>query len=716
MTRDSYWRALFTVTAVLIILFLTACASQQSVVDETGELTAADFGVPAEATEHDHDDHDHDDHDHDNGPADAEHEEDHAATETGEDGVIIDHHGNRIVDELYQKFEQDGLTLEFTAENFLGVGGRGGEISADIQAGERALIKFKVSETASGEPVTGLRPAAWLDLQTDEHTEGDPEEQSRICRDNVEGYLSGMLTARPTVDLNSFFILALNNDASISVIDPTVDVAGMTQLFALIQLTQPGEDWAISADQEELWVTVPGMNQVAVAELDGFTLAHHLEGGSNPQRIAFQPDQGYLWIGNDAENARESGVTVIDPQTRQIVAQIATGAGHHELAFSPDSRYAYVTSSEDGRLSVIDAEKLEVLDEITVGREPAAVAVAASSGTIYVGDRRSGGILVLDGESLKELAELQTEPGLAALGLTPDGRWGIATNPEAGQVIIFDTSSNTVTHVAQIDGAPDQISFSQETAYIRAREAAQIIAIPLAEIDPAAALPLNMVPVGQQAPGFFPSMALANAVLPIPEQQAVVIANPADDQVYFYPEGATAVSGSFQGHTLFPRAVQVVDRSIREVAPGVYTGRVRIPEDGQYLVAVMLGDPLLVHCFEFTAKPNEEAEKAAGLPEIVFLNDSVKPVAGEPFILQFLLANPENGEGIEGLADVFVLGNQVAGNWSTRTLATSVGDGVYEAQLTMPKAGLYSVFFAVPSIGLNIGHLPGQNLEVVDGG
>jgi hypothetical protein len=35
----------------------------------------------------------------------------------------------------------------------------------------------------------------------------------------VEGYLSGTLTARPTLDLNSFFILALNNDPSISVID-----------------------------------------------------------------------------------------------------------------------------------------------------------------------------------------------------------------------------------------------------------------------------------------------------------------------------------------------------------------------------------------------------------------------------------------------------------------------------------------------------------------
>jgi hypothetical protein len=358
---------------------------------------------------------------------------------------------------------------------------------------------------------------------------------------------------------------------------------------------------------------------------------------------------------------------------------------------------------------------LKVVEEVLTGQEPVAVVVSESNGAIYVADRRSGNILVLDGQSQEEIAELEADRGLAALGLAPGGRWGIATNPEEGQVIIFDAISNTVTHVAEIDGAPDQIVFSQDMAYIRVREAAQIVTIPLAEIDPKTALPLNMMPVGEQAPGFFPSMSLANAIFPIAEQAAVVVANPADDQVYFFPEGATAASGSFQGHTLFPRAVQVVDRSLREEAPGVYGGRVRIPEEGDYLVAVMISDPFLVHCFEFTAKPDESALAKVQPPELVFLNEDLNPVAGQPFALQFQLTDPDSGEGIEGLSDVFVLANQTAGNWNTRSLATPLGDGVYEVPLTMPNPGLYSVYFAVPSIGLNIDRLPGRNLKVMAG-
>jgi YVTN family beta-propeller protein len=688
---------------LLVGLLVSSCGGEAA--DES--LSAEDFLQPAGSEE----DHDHDDHDHDEEPEEPVF--DPSLTETEEEGVFIDHHGNRIVDELYQKYEDDDVKLEFTVENFLGVGGRGGEVSADIRAGERAVVKFKVSDATTESPIEGIRPLVWMDRLPAE--ELDLAAGDGGCQDKVEGYLSGTLTARPTLDLNSFFILALNNDPSISVIDPTVDVGGMTQLFALIQLNQPGEDWAMSADQEELWVTLPGTNQVAIAELDGFSLAQHLDGGPNPQRIAFQPDQRYLWIGNDAENRRESGVSVIDPETRQMVAQIVTGAGHHELAFSADSRYAYVTNSEEGRLSIIDTEMLEVVEEVRTGQEPVAVAVSESSGAIYAGDRRSGHILVLDGQSFEEIAELEGDRGLGALAIAPGGRWGIATNPEAGQVILFDTSSHEVTHVAEIDGAPDQIAFSQDVAYIRAREAAQIVTIPLAEIDPAAALPVNMVPVGEQAPGFFPSMSLANAVFPIPDQGATVVANPADDQVYFYPEGATAASGSFQGHTLFPRAAQVVDRSLREEAPGVYAGRVRIPEEGDYLVAVMLSDPLLVHCFEFTAKPNEALQAAANLPELVHLNDNLNPVAGEPFALRFQLTDPDSGQGIEGLEDVFILANQIAGNWSSRSIATSLGDGVYEVELTIPNAGLYSVFFAVPSIGLNIDQSPSLSLQVTAG-
>lgn len=696
---------LMTVLMLLLAgLLLAGCGGEAD--DEA--LSAADFGVAPSTDDHD----DGHDHSHDDEPEEPVF--DPSLTETEDEGVFIDHHGNRIVDELYQKYEEQGIKLEFTVENFLGVGGRGGEVSSDIRAGERALIKFKISDAESEEALTGLRPAAWMDLLSAGAL--DANSADTVCKDRVEGYLSGMLTARPTLDLNSFFILALNGDPSISIIDPTVDVAGMTQLFALIQLTGPGQDWALSDDHQRLFVTVPSMNQVAVVEMDGFSLAIHLDGGNNPQRIAFQPNQGYVWVGNDSSD-EASGVTAIDPATLETVAFIPTGEGHHELAFSPDSQTLFVTNSEAGTLSVIDTTKLEEVAELDAGRSPGAVTYVNANQTVYVADSSTGDILVLDGTTLEPVTTIETGPGLAELAFAPGGRWAFAANPERGTITIIDASSHQVTHEAQVGGAPDQITFSDSAAYIRSRDAALVNTIQLADLAPDSQLEVASVPVGQQAPGVFPSLPLANAVHPIGSQAAMVIANPADDQVYFYPEGATSTSGSFQGHGLFPRAVTIIDRSLREDAPGVYTGRLRVPQEGEYLVALMLGDPLLVHCFEFTAKPNADLEQAAAnLPEVAYLNEELRPVVGQPFTLQLKLVDPASGAGVEGVQDVFVLASQAAGNWNSRAVAAELGDGVYEVQLTMPQAGLYTVFIAAPSLGLNAGQLPTLNLQVTAGG
>lgn len=679
-----------------------ACTPRAS--EESG-LTSADFGAPADVEDHDHADHDH-------GAEAGSPEGNPSVTEPDEEGAFIDHHGNRIVDELYQRFEQDGRLLEFTVENFLGVGGRGGEVSADLRAGERALIKFRISDVQSGEVLAGLRPLAWVDSQTVEHTEEDPEEQEALCRKKVEGYLSGGLTARPTIDLNGFFILALNEDASISVIDPTVDVSGMTQLFALIQLAGSGEDWLLRDDQEELWVTIPSRNQVAVASLDDFALAQHLDSGPNPSRVILQPDQRYLWVANDVDQG-DGGVTVFDPQTRQVVTSITTGAGHHDLAFSADSRYAFVTNSLDGTLSVIDIDTLTEIEDVEVGRTPVTLAVSSLTGAIYVADAATGDVTVLDGQRFTRVTEVRTDPGTEALAFTPDGRWIFLTNPVASKIYLMDVGSSLITHSARVDGGPDQISFSDRAAYIRARDSNAVFVMPLEDLGPDRELVLTTVPVGEQAPGGITStQALAGAVGSAGRQGAMVIANPVDDQIYYYPEGATAPAGGFQGHSLRPRAVMVMDRSLKEEVPGVYTGRIRIPESGTYLVALMLRDPLLVHCFEFSAQPGEAFEMTRAQPLELTLLEGLEGVkANQPSTLHFQVTDGETGEAIEGVTDIVVLVSQAAGNWNARQVATALEDGRYEVTVSVPQQGLYTLFFAIPSLEVAVDQLPTINLR-----
>jgi hypothetical protein len=96
-------------------------------------------------------------------------------------GVKLDHHGLPVYDEeerVYQRHIAQGVSLEFTIENFLGVGGRGGDLAPRIIEGEHAVLQFHVTDAASGAPRAGLRPAVWLDPR-----EGDISEEA--CRARV---------------------------------------------------------------------------------------------------------------------------------------------------------------------------------------------------------------------------------------------------------------------------------------------------------------------------------------------------------------------------------------------------------------------------------------------------------------------------------------------------------------------------------------------------
>lgn len=708
--KIAYWRVL--PLFLVIILFSVSCSALPQGADGPGDappaavdqahLTGVDTQQAQAATDH------------------AEASDAHSGGQPGAEdhegeGLKFDHHGNPIrEDPTYEKVVQDGVAVEFTVENFLGVGGRGGEVAPEIFEGEIAQLKLRLSDAESGEVIPGLRPAAWMDLQTEAEHADEDDHSLAACQDRVQGYLGGTLTARPDINLNSYFVLALNDSPTISVIDPMVDVAGMTNLFAAIQLPGPGADLVMSGDQQHLFVTIPSTGQVTVADLEQFWAIKHLSVGTNPMRASFQPDERYLWVGNDAAQADQSGVTVIDPGTQAVVTFIPTGAGHHELAFSPDSRTVYVTNSEAGSLSVIDTSTLQKLRDVPVGRQPVALAVSGLNGAIYVADASQGEILVVDSASLQAVARLRSQPGLSALRFAPDGRWGFVANPNAGQVSILDAASNRLVYELPVDGRPDQITFSPTAAYVRTQSLPAMALIPLADLADEGTISVLTVPVGQVAPAEYVTGVAAEAIFATPEERGMIIANPADDQVYYYIEGSQAPMGSFQGHGLRPRAVSVVDRSLHEEAPGVYVGSVRLPASGTYEVAFLIDSPRMVHCFEMTVKANPKLaeERAQAMPRLEFVTETRKIRAGETLTVRFTLTDSATDEPISDLEDVMAQASQTAGNWSDRYVAQSLAAGLYEIEVTMPKPGLYTVHFAVPSLQANPNGLPSLYLNV----
>lgn len=589
-----------------------------------------------------------------------------------------------------------------------------GEPHSLVREGEYSTVRLKLSDAATGAPVTAMPPRVWIDLQKE--FKGDKKGQPAItCSDKVRSYLQGTLSFRPDLDLNSYYILTLNNDATIGVIDPIKGVAGYSQLYAMIALNRPGEDWVYSRDEKTLFVTMPKAGQVAVVDMENFKVLKNIDAGSSPFRIALQPDSRYLWIGNNAEGAA-SGVTVLDAVSGRPAAWLPTGAGHHELAFSDDSALAFISNRDSGTVSIIDIQQLKKIKDIKTGDQPVSIAFSRLSKTLYVAHEGDGSVAVIDSLQLKIAARIPLEPGLKALRFAPGDRWGFVINSRNRQLSVFDASSNGITYGGEVGDEPEQISFTSEFAYIRSKKTAEVTLIALANLGKGD----KMTPLRISGGGIAPSestirSSLADNIVATPEGNSVLIASPADATIVYYMEGMGVPAGNFRTYGRVPRAVKIVNRQLRETSPGIYTSRIKVPASGRYDLVFLLNSPRIVQCFDFEAAVNPVMTKLkTNRPvEIEYMDKQRELTADSPYKLRFRLKDADSGQPVSGVKDISGLITLSPGSsWRQNYTATPQADDTYEIEFKAPRKGIYTLYFSIPSMQVKVNQIRPLDLHV----
>jgi YVTN family beta-propeller protein len=597
-----------------------------------------------------------------------------------------------------QKIVEQGIAVEFTVDP-------NAKNATRVRAGEDANVKFKVTDTTTGTPVKGLNLSAWLSLRA-----GDKAVDPAQCREKIQSYLTGSMRARADVDLNSYYILALNRSPDISVIDPLLSFGG-SKLLTLVMMKSPGEDWVLSRQGEKLFVSLPLVNQVAVIDTRSWTVANYIDAGIKPTRLTLQPDQKYLWVANDANN-EVGGVTVIDTGTLKVVAQIATGAGRHETVVTADNRFAFIANRESGTVSFIDVRTLSKVSDVKVGPNPVSIALSELSKAIYVGSESDGTITSI-GEQGQILARMKAKPGLRSIRFAPGGRYGFVVNTKESTVSVFDAASNRMLHEVKVGKAPDQVIFTDTFAFVRSLNTESVAMLRLGNI--ATEVDISEFPGGQALPVNGPAPVPADSIVRAPEGNAVIVANPADKVLYYYAEGMAAPMGNFQNYRREPLAVLVVDRSLREASPGVYSTTVKLPASGHYDVAFLADSPRIAHCFEVAADLNPLLKEA---PTVALrLEHQMKEITlrvGKNFPLRFKLIETATNKSKNDLKDVRVLTLLAPGTWQRRDIAKPLGDGVYEINLNLPEAGVYTIFVESSSMGVRYRDLPHLTFNAID--
>jgi hypothetical protein len=120
-----------------------------------------------------------------------------------------------------------------------------------------------------------------------------------------------------------------------------------------------------------------------------------------------------------------------------------------------------------------------------------------------------------------------------------------------------------------------------------------------------------------------------------------------------------------------------------------------------------MSTPTLSHCFTVTALQDPALTARSAKPyRLEFLSEDRDFGAGETARVQFRLVNPATSEPIADVMDLEVQIFQVPGSWRVLQPAKSLGDGLYETAIALPREGIYYLHVASRSLRARYNDLP----------
>lgn len=186
------------------------------------------------------------------------------------------------------------------------------------------------------------------------------------------------------------------------------------------------------------------------------------------------PARGILVVANQYEHT----ALLVDPDARQELAKITVGVNGHEVAVSPDSRFAYVPiygnsgvgkpGTDGTSIDVIDLRSRNRAATIDLGKplRPHR-AEFGPDGLLYVTAELAQAVDVIDPATRKVIAEIPTGAIEShMIVISPDGRRAYTANVAAGSVSVLDLAKRALITVIPIAKTVQRISIFHDGKYV----------------------------------------------------------------------------------------------------------------------------------------------------------------------------------------------------------------------------------------------------------
>ena len=217
-----------------------------------------------------------------------------------------------------------------------------------------------------------------------------------------------------------------------------------------------------------LVVASNGENTVTLLDPADLAPVARFPTGVGPHEIAVSPDQRYAYVadaGTGPSGKPGRTVTVVDLARREVKATYDLGAGSipHDLALNRDGSILWAACAPERSVHEIDTDDGSPVRKWKTGVDGGWMLAASPSGAkLYVAHLEGGGVSVIDRER-ERVSFIRTRPGEMGIAVSPDGAEVWAANVETGGVTVIDARTDRVlARFASGGKAPLRVKFTPD--------------------------------------------------------------------------------------------------------------------------------------------------------------------------------------------------------------------------------------------------------------
>lgn len=191
----------------------------------------------------------------------------------------------------------------------------------------------------------------------------------------------------------------------------------------------------------------PGLQkQIATISEDVTDVNAHEVAASPDGRFAYLPIYGSTGIGQPGIDGSEMLIVDLDERKVSGAVKFETGVRPHCVVYDPVSKLLYVTTELTNSVTVVDPQTQKILGTIpTTVPQSHMLAISHDGKRGYTANVKPGTVTVLDIPARKSIVVIPISAATQRISISNDDKWVFTSDQTKPQLAVIDTASDKVT-------------------------------------------------------------------------------------------------------------------------------------------------------------------------------------------------------------------------------------------------------------------------------